>query len=96
MRVRDDDEGQISERLDAMCKAGWEDREREVGRREELLGRERWSSVSVTRPWSAIESRKKSNVAYLTRSARVNGCKGKLASLEISASVTVLVCNVWL
>ena len=47
MRVRYDDERKIAERLYAMREAGGEDGEGEVGRCEELLRRERWSSVSV-------------------------------------------------
>jgi hypothetical protein len=50
VRVRDDDEGEVPKRLDAVRESSRQDRKRKVGRGEELLRRERRSSVSITRP----------------------------------------------
>lgn len=47
MRIGNDDEREVAERLNSMREAGGEDGEGEVGGCEELLGCERRSSVSV-------------------------------------------------
>jgi hypothetical protein len=49
VRVGDDDEGKVSERLYAVREPCGEDREGEVCGREQLLGGERGSSVSEPR-----------------------------------------------
>lgn len=47
MGIRHDNEREVAQRLDAMSEAGGQDGEGEVGRLEELLGCQRWSSMSV-------------------------------------------------
>jgi hypothetical protein len=93
------DERKVAERLYAVREAGGEDRKGKVRGCEELLGCERWSSVSVAhatvlaRVFSTCIWKDFSDNTHLTRSASVNGCNGKLAKCDMSLSVTVLVCN---
>lgn len=47
VRIRDDDEGQISQGLYSVGESRGQDGEGEVGRGEQLLRRERRSSVSI-------------------------------------------------
>jgi hypothetical protein len=95
VRIRDDDEGEVAQRLNAVGEARRQNREGEVGRREQLLRGERWLAVSGL-PHDSQLSRAQAIwcwSAYLTRSARVSGYRGKLARREMSLSVTVSVCS---
>ena len=49
VRIRDDDEGEVAQRLDAVGEACRQNREGEIGRREQLLRGERWLAVSGSR-----------------------------------------------
>jgi len=99
MRIGNDDEREVAERLYAVREAGGEDGEGEVCGCEELLGCERRSSVSVAHATSLARvlgrciGKDGSDNTHLTRSASVNGCNGKLARCDMSLSVTVLVCS---
>jgi len=99
MRIGNDDEREVAERLYAVREAGGQDGEGEVCGCEELLGRQRWSSVSVAHATTLARvlgrciGEDRSDNTHLTRSASVNGCNGKLAKCEMSLSVTVLVCS---
>lgn len=45
VRIRDNNEREVSEGLDSMCESNWEEREGEVCRRKQRVGREWRSSV---------------------------------------------------
>jgi hypothetical protein len=99
MRIGYDDEREVAEGLYSVRETGGEDGEGEVCRCEELLGCERWSSVSVAHATALARVLGSCFLAdrfantHLTRSASVSGCNGRLAKCEMSLSVTVLVCN---
>jgi hypothetical protein len=99
MRVGHNDEREVAERLYSVREASGEDREGKVCGGEELLGCERWPSVSVAHATTSAHVLGRgtwtdmSDNTHLTRSASVNGCNGKLAKCEMSLSVTVLVCS---
>ena len=99
MRIRYNDEREVTKRLYSVRETGGEDREGKVCRCEELLGCERRPSMSVAhatvlvRVFGRCIWKDMSDNTHLTRSASVNGCNGRLAKCEMSLSVTVLVCS---
>lgn len=78
MGIRHDNEREVAQRLDAMGEAGGQDGKGEVGRLEELLGCQWWSSMSVACAVSVTWANlccatAPKSVSYFTRSARVMG-----------------------
>lgn len=79
MRVRHDNKREVAQRLNAMGEACGQDGEGEVGRLEELLGCQWWSSMSVACAVSVTWASccccaiPPNSVSYFTRSVRVIG-----------------------